>query len=115
MGDGTALYQSFLSATQEPVRLDLAVRCYFGGEVSTEASRELEAYLKRRVRPLMELLMRQDALPKLEQLSSAGWLSPQLVEDGLDMAIRLKKTEAFVWLLRWKAEHSGFPDRDFSL
>ena len=58
MGDGNALYQSFLSATQEPVRLDLAVRCYFGGGVSVEASRELEAYLKRRVRPLMDLLMR---------------------------------------------------------
>ena len=36
-----------MSATQEPVRLDLAVRCYFGGEVSVEASRELEAYLKK--------------------------------------------------------------------
>ena len=113
MGDGNALYQSFLSAAREPVRLDLAARCYFSGEASPEESRELEAYLKRRVRPLMELLMQQDALPKLEQL--AGWLTPQLAEDGLDMAVRLKKTEAFVWLLRWKAEHSGFSDRDFSL
>ena len=107
--------QRYHSAAREQVRLPLAAQAYFSGEATEDQTRELELYLKRRTRSFVELLIREDELPRLEALAQAGWLNPGLVEDGLDMAIRLKKTEAFVWLLRWKAEHSGFPDRDFSL
>ena len=110
-----ALFQSFQAASQEPVRLRLAVECYFGGTASPEQTRTLEGYLRRRIRSVIELLLQEDALPRLERLAAEGWLNPGLVEDGLDMAIRRKKTEGIVWLLGWKAEHYGFADRDFSL
>ncbi|MCI7639287.1 MAG: hypothetical protein MSS60_05615 [Clostridiales bacterium] len=113
MSKADAVFQQFRTAVREQARLPLAVEAYFSGETTPEQTRELESYLKRRIRSLMELLIREDQLPKLEAI--ADWLNPGLVEDGLDMAIRLKKSEAFVWLLKWKAEHCGFSDRDFTL
>lgn len=108
-----AVFQQFRTAAREQVRLPLAVEAYFSGETTPEQTRELESYLKRRIRSFLELLIREDQLTKLEAI--ADWLNPGLAEDGLDMAIRLKKSEAFVWLLKWKAEHCGFSDRDFTL
>lgn len=113
MANGDAIFRQYRAAAREQVRLPLAVQAYFGGDATPEQTRELEGYLRRRVRSLMELLISEDELPKLEAV--APWLNPGLVEDGLDMAIRLKKSEAYVWLLKWKAEHYGFADRDFTL
>ena len=115
MGDVNAVFQRFHGAAREQVRLPLAAEAYFSGGATPEQARELERYLRRRVRALMELLIREDELPKLVQLAQKGWLNPGLTEDGLDMAIRLKQPESYVWMLRWKAEHYGFPDRDFTL
>ena len=115
MANADALFQQYRSAAREQVRLPLAAQAYFSGEASPEQMWELEGYLKRRIRSLMELLICEDELPRLEALATAGWLNPGLVEDGLDMAIRLKKSESYVWLLKWKAEHWGFADRDFTL
>ncbi|MDO5545059.1 MAG: hypothetical protein Q4F81_04435 [Eubacteriales bacterium] len=115
MAEIDVIFQQFRSASREQVRLPLAVRIFFSGEAAPEQARELESYLKRRVRSVMELLLQEDELPKLEQLAGAGWLTPGLVEDGLDMAVCLKKTEGFVWLMKWKAENYGFADRDFTL
>ena len=113
MSKADAVFQQFRTAAREQVRLPLAVEAYFSGETTPEQTRELESYLKRRIRSFLELLIREDQLTKLEAI--ADWLNPGLAEDGLDMAIRLKKSEAFVWLLKWKAEHCGFFDRDFTL
>ena len=113
MANADAVFQQFRTAAREQVRLPLAVEAYFSGETTPEQTRELESYLKRRIRSFLELLIREDQLTKLETI--AGWLNPGLAEDGLDVAIRLKKSEAFVWLLKWKAEHCGFSDRDFTL
>ena len=113
MANADAVFQQFRTAAREQVRLPLAVEAYFSGETTAEQTRELEGYLKRRIRSFLELLIREDQLTKLETI--ADWLNPGLAEDGLDMAIRLKKSEAFVWLLKWKAEHCGFSDRDFTL
>ena len=113
MSKADAVFQQFRTAAREQVRLPLAVEAYFSGETTPEQTRELESYLKRRIRSFLELLIREDQLTKLEAI--ADWLNPGLAEDGLDMAIRLKKSEAFVWLLKWKAEHCGFSNRDFTL
>ena len=113
MANADAVFQQFRTAAREQVRLPLAVEAYFSGETTPEQTRELESYLRRRIRSFLELLIREDQLTKLETI--AGWLNPGLAEDGLDVAIRLKQSEAYVWLLKWKAEHCGFSDRDFTL
>lgn len=115
MSQTDALFHSFETTRQEPVRLNLALQLFFRGDASPEQTQKLEAYLKRRIRSALEVLLREDDLPGLKRLASAGWLNEGLVEDGLKMAISLKKTEGYVWFLRLKAEKYGFRDRDFSL
>lgn len=115
MSETDALFQKFQSASREDVRLELALEGYFSGQATEAQNQVLEDYLRRRLRPAMELLLREGRTEELEQLLNQGWLTPGLLEDGLSLAISLKSTEGFVLLLRRKAELAGFSDRDFSL
>lgn len=111
-----AFYQKFLASRQEPVRLELALQGYFLNEEIPDAQRKVFAdYLRRRIRPAAEALMQREELSKLQTLEAQGWMDAALVEDCLRTAIRLKKTEAFIWLLGVKAEKYGFSDRVFDL
>lgn len=115
MSETDVLFQKFQSASREDVRLELALEGYFSGLTDETQKQALESYLRRRLRPAMELLLREGRLEGLEQLLEQGWLTAGLLEDGLSLAISLKSTEGFVLLLRRKAELVGFSDRDFSL
>ena len=109
------LFQKFQSASREDVRLELALEGYFSGQATEAQNQVLEDYLRRRLRPAMELLLREGRTEELARLLDQGWLTPGLLEDGLKLAIESKSTEGFVLLLRQKAEQVGFSDRDFSL
>lgn len=115
MAETDALFQKFQSASREDLRLGLALEGYFSGLADETQKQTLESYLRRRLRPAMELLLREGRTEELEQLLDQGWLTAGLLEDGLSLAISLKSTEGFVLLLRRKAELAGFSDRDFSL
>lgn len=115
MTDGEMLYQKFRASSQEPVRLQLALQGFFLEEAGEMPRQEFANYLKRRIRPAAEALMKTDDLPKLQALEELGWLNSDLVEDCLEIAVRLKKTQAFIWLLGVKAEKYGFSDRIFDL
>lgn len=115
MAETDALFQKFQSAPREDLRLGLALEGYFSGLADETQKQALESYLRRRLRPAMELLLREGRTEELEQLLDQDWLTAGLLEDGLSLAISLKSTEGFVLLLRRKAELVGFPDRDFSL
>lgn len=115
MAETDALFQKFQSASREDLRLGLALEGYFSGLADETQKQTLESYLRRRLRPAMELLLREGRTEELEQLLDQSPLTAGLLEDGLSLAISLKSTEGFVLLLRRKAELVGFSDRDFSL
>ena len=115
MSEMDGLFARFQSAPREDLRLGLALEGYFSGLADETQKQTLESYLRRRLRPAMELLLREGRTEELEQLLDQGWLTAGLLEDGLSLAISLKSTEGFVLLLRRKAELAGFSDRDFSL
>lgn len=115
MSETDVLFQKFQSASREDVRLELALEGYFSGQATETQNQVLEDYLRLRLRPAMELLLRESRTEELEQLLEQGWLTAGLLEDGLKLAIECKSTEGFVLLLRRKAELVGFSDRDFSL
>lgn len=115
MAETDALFQKFQSASREDLRLGLALEGYFSGLADETQKQALEFYLWRRLRPAMELLLREGRTEELEQLLDQGWLTPGLLEDGLKLAIECKSTEGFVLFLRQKAAQVGFSDRDFSL
>ena len=115
MAETDALFQKFQSAPREEVRLELALAGFFSGQAKETQKQALEGYLQRRLRPAMEVLLREGRLEELERLLAQDWFPPGLLEDGLSLAISLKSTEGFVLLLRRKAQLTGFSDRDFSL
>lgn len=115
MSETDALFQKFQSASREDLRLGLALEGYFSGLADETQKQALESYLRRRLRPAMELLLREGRTEELARLLDQDWLTAGLLEDGLSLAISLKSTEGFVLLLRRKAELAGFSDRDFSL
>lgn len=113
MTNAEMLYQKFRASSQEPVRLELALQVFFLEETTGLPQQEFANYLKRRIRPAAEALIKADDLPKLQKLEKLGWMDAAIVEDCLETAIGLKKIQAFIWLLGLKAEKYGFPDRTF--
>lgn len=109
------LYQKFCVSRQEQVRLELALRGVFQEEPEDSHCQEYARYIKRRIRPAAETLIVSDDLGHLQRLESLGWLDAGVIEDCLKAAIRLKKTQAFLWLLGIKAEKYGFSDRKFEV
>lgn len=107
--------EKFRTSRQERVRLELALQGFFQEELEESQREEFAGYLKRRIRPAAETLIASDDLEHLETLEKLGWMDEAVVEDSLKEAIRLKKTQAFLWLLDVKAEKYGFPDKRFDL
>ena len=109
-----SLYTAFTASQQEPVRLDLALRAFFD-ETDDGRRAVYERYLRRRLRPALAALVSADDTERLEKIAALGWLEEGAVESALALAQREGKTAALVFLLRWKGEHYGYRDWDFSL
>lgn len=75
---GELLYQRFLNTAQETVRLTAALEGFFLEADIEESQRDAyAAYLKRRIRPAMERLIRENALEKMDVLEQRGWVGAQ--------------------------------------
>lgn len=111
-----AIYQKFRTSQQAALQLELALMGFFTNEGFTpQQTKAFADYLKLRVRPALQSLIDQEDLAKIRQMEALGWLRPELVEEGLLYAIRQKKSQAFLCLLKIKAEAYGFRDRNFDL
>lgn len=115
MENESVLHQKFCTSRQERVRLELALRGFFQEETEETHRLEYAQYLKRRIRPAAEALIASEDWEHLKSLEALGWLDAAVVEDCLKTAVRLKKTQAFLWLLDVKAKKYGFPDKSFDL
>ena len=104
------LYQRFLNTAQEAVRLTAALEGFFSkADIPEEQRDAYAAYLKRRIRPAMERLIRENALEKL------GWFGAREMDAFILQAQRLGQEAAMLWLMRRKGERYGYHDRDFTL
>ena len=72
-------------------------------------------YLKRRIRPAVEMLIEADAVDKIEKLETQGWFGKKELESFIEIARRKKKTMALAFLMQLKDRKYGYEDRDFSL
>lgn len=108
-------YQRFLNTGQESVRLTTALDGFFAEESVPESERAAYAsYLKRRIRPAMERLIRENALEKMDALERQGWFGVQELDTFIQKAQELGQEASLLWLLRRKGERYGYHDRDFS-
>lgn len=105
-------YQKFQQSKQEPLRLSIALEEFFrDGDPIRHAA--YEQYLHRRLQPAVQQLVESDDTQGLSRL--APWFNARQTDAFIALAREKQKTAALVWLLRWKGEHYGFPDKDFSL
>lgn len=110
-----ALYQKFMSSRQEPLRLSIALDGFFREDTDAEARTAYGQYLRKRLQPAVAALIDRDDTSRLAQLAEQVCFSAKQTDDFIRAAREKKKTAALVWLLRWKGEKYGFPDKDFSL
>lgn len=108
-------YEKFRTSGQAAVKLRIASEDFFREELPETLRRAYGAYLRQRIRPAVELLIREEQTEKLEALWNLGWIPAGQLGDFLHLAAEVHKNEAFLWLLEKKQSSLGFPPRDFSL
>lgn len=111
------LYEKFKSTGQERVKLSLALEGFFD-ETSgcmEDAKLAYSQYLRRRIRPAMELLIREENIQKMEQLEKNNWFGRNELESFIRTARKEQKLESLVWLMKLKDDKYGYTDRDFTL
>ena len=111
------LYEKFKSTGQEKVKLSCALEGFFPEkeETSEEAKNAYSQYLKRRIRPAMEELIRQENICEMEQLAGMDWFGRNELESFIRTARKEQKLESLVWLMKLKDSKYGYRDRDFTL
>lgn len=130
------LYKKFSESKQEKLRLELALEGFFAepermekGDKDEEEPDFLRSdreewqkrreaygkYLKMRIRPAMELLIRQSDLEKMEGLAKLGWIGEAELENCIQLAWKQENRVVLLWLLHYKNRAFGFKDREFLL
>ena len=109
------LYQKFTASKQEALRLSIALEGFFREDTDGKAGRAYGEYLRRRLQPAAAALIEADDTVRLAHFAAQGWLTAKQTDALIRLAREKRKTAALVWLLRWKGEQYGFPDRDLSL
>ena len=109
-------YKKFQTTGQERIRLACALEGFFlTNECKEEKKTAYGQYLKRRIRPAMEALIREENVGKMELLESFGWFGAEELENFICTARRERKLESLVWLMRLKDQKYGYKEKKFDL
>ena len=113
ISDMSILYEKFRTTKQERIRLACAMEAFFQ-EHESSTEKELEdywLYLKKRIRPAMEILIKSEDTIKMEKLEKQGWFGRQELEQFIFLAREQQKLESLVWLMRLKDRKYGYEER----
>lgn len=117
MAEREKLYRKFQESGQEKLRLEIALQ-EFSGEAAEGYQTEQKAYgdyIRRRIRPAVELLMDRGDLEKIEKLAGYGWITEKQLEEFIQKALRQDNRAVLFCLLHLKNRTTGFHDREFLL
>ena len=93
-------WSSFRTTTSEQQRLRAALSSFCESQDLPEEQRAAyTAYLRKRIRPAVEMLIREDDFSKLENILQTGWLSDADRKRFLNLAADQQKWQAFHILL----------------
>lgn len=93
-------WSSFRTTTSEQQRLRAALSSFCESQDLPEEQRAAyTAYLRKRIRPAVEMLIREDDFSKLERILQTGWLSDADRKRFLNLAADQQKWQAFHILL----------------
>lgn len=108
-------YRTFLETRQEPLRLTAALQGFFLPDTPERHRKEYLQYIKRRIRPAVEQLLKENALDKIQELERLNCFHEKELDVFLRSAREQGNTPALMWFLQLKNEKYGYRDRDFSL
>lgn len=111
-----ANYDRFRTTGQSELKLQCALSGYFSpAHVQQEEYLAYEKYLKLRIRPASEKVVRMDDTEKLSKLYELGGFTLQQLSVLIQIAGEEGKLSSLAWLLQLKKKEYGYQDRDFSL
>ena len=128
--DSREAYQKFKESKQEKLRLEIVLQELLKDREDVEGPepeaalkrgdckafrKEYEDYIKLRIRPAMETLIRGGEVGKIEQLAGYGWIKEEQMEGFLRMALRQDNRAVLLCLLHLKNREFGFRDKVFLL
>ena len=111
-------YQKFRTTKQETLRLQAALAGFFEEEkagITAERKGEYAAYLKKRIRPALQALLKENRIDEMEKLQKLGWFGAEILEELIVKAQEEGRLSAVIRLMRVKAEQYGYKDRDFEI
>ena len=111
-------YQKFRTTKQETLRLQAALAGFFEEEkagITAERKGEYAAYLKKRIRPALQALLKENRINEMEKLQKLGWFGAEILEELIVKAQEEGRLSAVIRLMRVKAEKYGYKDRDFEI
>ena len=111
-------YQKFRTTKQETLRLQAALAGFFEEEkagITAERKGEYAAYLKKRIRPALLALLKENRINEMEKLQKLGWFGAEILEELIVKAQEEGRLSAVIRLMRVKAEKYGYKDRDFEI
>lgn len=111
-------YQKFRTTKQETLRLQAALVGFFEEEkagITAERKGEYAAYLKKRIRPALQALLKENRINEMEKLQKLGWFGAEILEELIVKAQEEGRLSAVIRLMRVKAEKYGYKDRDFEI
>lgn len=109
-------YQKFRETGQSGIKLDCALMGFLELTETTEEEQEAYMqYLKLRIRPAAQLLVREDDTEKLQKLYELGGFTEQLLKELISAAGEEGKLSSLAWLLRLKKETYGYREHEYSL
>ena len=111
-------YQKFRTTKQETLRLQAALAGFFEEEKAgntAERKGEYAAYLKKRIRPALQALLKENRINEMEKLQKLGWFGAEILEELIVKAQEEGRLSAVIRLMRVKAEKYGYKDRDFEI
>ena len=111
-------YQKFRTTKQETLRLQAALAGFFEEEkagITAERKGEYAPYLKKRIRPALQALLKENRINEMEKLQKLGWFGAEILEELIVKAQEEGRLSAVIRLMRVKAEKYGYKDRDFEI
>ena len=106
------LYRKFQTTGQERIKLACALEGFFSEKAEKTVYSQ---YLKRRIRPAMEELIREENVLKMEKLEAQGWFGQEELETFIMSARRERKLESLVWLMKLKDMKYGYKEKNFEI
>ena len=73
------------------------------------------AYLKKRIRPALQALLKENGIDEIKMLNEMGWFGAEILEELIVRAQEEGRLSAVIRLMRIKAAKYGYRDRDFEI